>query len=275
MSVAENGGTWINWRATGAPGGDPVLFIMGLGGSARAWWRLLPHLEADHRLIVFDNRGTGDSDRVRGPLGMADLVGDALAVLDDAGVQRAHVVGVSMGGMVAQHLALEHRERVRSLVLGSTTAIGRTGEVPWRMLATGGLRPLVGPGRAFALVAPLLYAERTRAEHADRMRQDWELRVADATDSKTIWAQIAAIARHDVRERLGELAGVPALVLHGAEDALVPSARGIELARAIPDARLVLLPGCGHMLTTDDEAGSAAAIRAHLAGFAASTERAA
>ncbi len=146
--VAENGGTWISWRAYGE--GEPVLMIMGFMGSARAWFRLLPHVAEHHRAIVFDNRGTGDSDRPRGFFTMDDLVGDALAVLRSAGEESAHVVGVSMGGMIAQHLALDHPERVRSLTLCCTHPGGRRPEGrPWRLLASIALRPLLGAGGTF------------------------------------------------------------------------------------------------------------------------------
>ncbi len=260
-------GAWIHWRAHGPaePDGEPVLLIMGLGGSGAMWWRLVPHLSARRTAIVFDHRGTGDSDPVRRPLAMADLVGDALAVLDDAGIERAHVVGVSLGGMVAQQLALAHRDRVGSLVLGCTSPGGRRGVPPWRLLASAAARPFLGPGGTFDLVAPDLYAARTRRERPERVREDYERRVREGTDPRTIWAQLAAAAGHDVRVRLSELAGIATLVLHGEEDRLVPPARARELAAAIPGARLVMVPDCGHLLGTDAEEATSAAILEHVA----------
>ena len=149
---------WIAWREQGpleadAPG-EPVLMIMGLGASSRLWFRLLPCVARRHRAIVFDNRGTGDSSPVRSRLSMRGLAHDARAVLDDAGVESAHVIGASMGGMIAQHLALEDRASVRSLTLACTTPGGRSGVPPWRLLATAALRPMLGSRRTFPLVAP-------------------------------------------------------------------------------------------------------------------------
>src|SRR5205814_1016438 len=144
--------------------------IMGLAGSGAMWWRLLPHVARGNRAIVFDNRGTGGSSPVQRRLSMADMVADALAVLDAAGVQKAHVIGASMGGMIAQHLALDHRDRVRSLVLACTTAGGRRGAPPWRLLATSALRPVLGPARTFPVVAPVLYSPHTRRERPERVR---------------------------------------------------------------------------------------------------------
>jgi pimeloyl-ACP methyl ester carboxylesterase len=273
VPVARDGGVRLRWHEEGE--GEPLLLIMGLSGSARAWHRLLPHVAARRRTIVFDNRGTGDSSAVGGPLSMADMAADARAVLDAAGVASADVMGVSMGGMIAQHLALDHRDRVRSLILGCTTAGGARGAPPWRLLAASALRPVVGPTRTWGLIAPALFSSRTRRERPDRVAEELQVRVADATDPRTTFAQMAAIARHDTRARLAELAGLPVTVLHGDEDALVPVARGRELAAAIPGAEFVMLAGCGHLLTTDDEDATASAVLAHLARAGASSRSAA
>jgi 3-oxoadipate enol-lactonase len=264
----SRGGAWITWREEGPfepdAAGEPVLLVMGLGASSRLWYRLLPWIGRRHRAIVFDNRGTGDSSPVRSRLTMRGLAEDARAVLDDAGVESAHVIGASMGGMIAQHLALDHRARVRSLVLACTTAGGRSGAPPWRLLTMAALRPLVGARLTFPLVAPVLYADATLRESPDRIGEDLKRRIADGTSPLTVYAQMGAIAGHDTRARLGELADVPTLVLHGADDRLVPPERGRELAALIPGARLELIPSCGHLLTTDAEEETATAILAHL-----------
>ncbi len=258
----------LAWRSIGPlepdAAGEPVLMNMGLGGSSRLWYRLLPWISRRHRAIVFDNRGTGVSDPVRSTLSMRELANDALAVLDAAREESAHVIGVSMGGMVAQHIALDHRDRVRSLVLACTTAGGSRGAPPWRLLAASALRPVLGASRTFPIVAPTLYAATTRRDRAERLREDLARRIGDETPALTIWAQMAAITGHDTRERLRELQGLPTLVLHGLEDALVPVKRGRELAELIPGARLELIPACGHVLTTDAEEETATPIVEHF-----------
>ena len=238
--------------------------IMGLGASSRLWFRLLPWIARHHRAIVFDNRGTGDSSPVRSRLSMKGMAHDARAVLDDAGVESAHVIGASMGGMIAQHLALEDRSSVRSLTLACTTPGGRSGIPPWRLMTTAALRPVLGSRRTFPLVAPALYGKATLKERPARVHEDLDRRLDDNTSPITLYAQIGAIAGHDTRARLGELKGLPTLVVHGLEDNLVPSDRGRELASLIPGARLELIPACGHLLTTDAEAQMAGAILAHL-----------
>ena len=109
---------------------ETLLLIMGLAGSGAMWWRLLPHLARRHRVIVFDNRGTGDSAPAHRPLSMREMAGDAVAVLDAAGVAEAHVMGASMGGMIAQHVALDHGGRVSLAGARVHHAAGSAGSPP-------------------------------------------------------------------------------------------------------------------------------------------------
>ena len=269
MREARTSNGWIAWREEGPlepdASGDPVVLIMGLGASSRLWYRLLPWLAREHRVILFDNRGTGSSAPVRGRLTMGGLAGDAVTVLDAAGIERAHVVGASMGGMIAQHLALDHRDRVRSLVLACTTPGGRSGAPPWRLLASAAVRPLLGSRRSFPLVAPSLYAAATlrrparsrgRGPRSPDGRRDLSAHALRAAgrDRASRHALPAGRARRAAR----------LLVVHGLEDRLVPPARGRELAELIPGAHLELIPACGHLLTTDAEDQTAGAILGHL-----------
>jgi len=254
----------LHWRREGDPSGPPLLMVMGLAGSLGAWHRLTPHVQACD-VVVFDHRGTGRSDPVAGPLTMAALVADTLAVMDAAGMRDAHVHGTSMGGMVAQHLALDHRERVRSLVVSCTTPGRLRGQPPWRLLAAGMLRPLVGGARAGFLAAPALYGSRTLRDRPERLGEDLEVRLREEAVPRTLLMQLAAIAGHDVRARLPELAGAPVTVLHGAEDLLVPVEHGREVARLVPGARMVELAGCGHFLTTDADEEYAEVLLEHVA----------
>ena len=123
MPFVENQGARIYWDEQGS--GVPVLLIMGLGYTSDMWYRVRPALSAEYGTIALDNRGVGRSDMPPGPYSMALMASDAAAVLNAAGVESAHVFGVSMGGMVAQEFALQFPQRVRSLILGCTAA-GRT-----------------------------------------------------------------------------------------------------------------------------------------------------
>ncbi len=119
MPRASTSGASLYYQVHGS-GGDPVLLIMGLGSDLHFWERQIPAFAARHRVIAFDNRGVGRSDKPPGPYSVAMLAADAARVLDAAAVERAHVVGLSMGGMIAQELAIAHAERVGALVLAGT-----------------------------------------------------------------------------------------------------------------------------------------------------------
>src|SRR5689334_15115760 len=123
MAQAEaTDGTRLYYERTGA--GAPVLLVMGLGMNATGWWRTIPVLAQGLEVIAFDNRGSGRSDVPEGPYSADQMADDAMAVLDDAGVARAHVYGISLGGMIAQQIVARYPERVDRLVLGATTPGG-------------------------------------------------------------------------------------------------------------------------------------------------------
>ena len=262
MASALNGSVRLHWRSEGE--GEPVLMIMGLGASSIGWYRVLPRVAREYRGIVFDHRGTGSSDPISGLLTMEDLVLDALAVLDAAGEESAHIVGASMGGMIAQQLALHHPHRVRSLALCCTTPVSRQGLPPWRLIGGAVLRTFLTPRQSAWLMTPALYSKSTRTEHPERMDGDMEVRMAAPTPARTTWLQLLAIARHDTRDRLTDLAGVPVTVIHGDEDVLIPLERGELLHELIPGSRLAIIPEAAHVLTTDEEQASVAALLDHL-----------
>ncbi|HEX4182933.1 MAG TPA: alpha/beta fold hydrolase [Caulobacteraceae bacterium] len=220
-----------------------MLLIMGHLYSSRMWYPLLPALTKTHRAIYFDNRGTGESDTTHSAT-IAEFAADALAVLDAAGVERAHVYGVSMGGGIAAEFAMRYPDRVSSLVLGCTmmkTAKGA--RAPWvaRLLyhlPLGLVRPLLR-----SQVRPDAYGS---AAPAEAVAKDIEVLAGDRFTMRGVRAQAAAIANYTTtREAVGRLA-MPTLVLHGDEDRTVDVEHGRELAEAIPNSRLVILEGAGH-----------------------------
>ena len=236
--------------------GDPVLWLQGLNAPAAAWAVQLAHFGQSHRSLAPDARGVGESDAPPGPYTTRQMAHDALAVLDAAGVQRAHVVGLSLGGAVAQELALLHPERVRSLALLSTFAAqaprGRALLEAWRALY------------------PVVFAD-------PRLRKAWELQAYSWLFTDRFWrseanvraalrfaatqpqqtpqgfaGQVDAALSHDTRERLPQLR-VPTLVVHGELDQLSARANGEELARLIPGAELRILPEVGHAVNLEGQ----------------------
>jgi 3-oxoadipate enol-lactonase len=235
---------------TGGPG-PPVLLVMGLGMNATGWWRTVPVLtDAGLRVIAFDNRGVGRSERAPGPYTVAEMADDAASVLDAVGVERAHVYGISLGGMIAQEIALRHPGRVHALVLGATTAGGDM-HVPAddATVAFLTLRARMTAEHAVWASVPINYAPRTRAEGGDLIAQDIARRLRYPVESEYYCAQLAAANAHDARV---EEIRAPTLVVHGEQDVLIPPVNGERLAAAVPDAELSLWPGAAHLYFTDE-----------------------
>jgi 3-oxoadipate enol-lactonase len=240
----------LYWEEAGGTG-PPVLLIMGLGMNATGWWRTIPVLvEAGLRVIAFDNRGVGRSERVPGPYTAADMAEDAVSVLDEAGVETAHVYGISLGGMIAQELALRHPDRVRALVLAATTA-GGDALVPAdeSVNAFVRLRAQMTAEHAVWASVPINYAARTRREGGHLIAEDIAQRLRYPVEAEYHSAQLAAAHGH-----AATVSGIraPTLVVHGEEDVLILPVNGERLAAAIPGAELSLWPNAAHLYFTDE-----------------------
>jgi pimeloyl-ACP methyl ester carboxylesterase len=246
--TTSSDGTRIHYEVHGA--GVPVLLVMGLGSNAYGWYRTVPWLSERHQVIALDNRGTGRSDVPAGPYSLAQMAADVAAVLDAVGHERAHVMGASLGGMIAQRFTLAHPERVRSLVLVCTTPGGpnaaRASDEVMAALVQGG----EDPSTVYRRNAWFLYGDETRTEHPERIEQDIEYRSKIPTQPAGYFGQLQAAVGHDAWDELPTIA-VPTLVIHGDADLLVPAANGRFLAERIRGAELVIVPGAGHMLQSD------------------------
>jgi pimeloyl-ACP methyl ester carboxylesterase len=244
MPYATHQGVRIYWEEHGS--GPPVLLIMGLSFTHEMWYRILPGLARQYRVILLDNRGIGRSDVPPGPYTIRQMAGDAAAVLDAAEITSANVIGASMGGMIAQELALCYPARVQSLLLGCTSHGGILAHWP-RFSRLGGLPTSVAGRDRELLLIPLLYAASTPRE---RVLEDIDVQCRCACTRRGCLNQFAGILLWSSFLRLPRIS-VPTLVAHGAEDCLIPPQNGRVLAARIPGARFQLIPKAGHILMTD------------------------
>jgi pimeloyl-ACP methyl ester carboxylesterase len=269
VPVADRGHTQIFWEEQGS--GEPLLLVMGLGWPRQMWARHLPALTERFRVITFDNRGVGQTATTLSQWTLADMAGDAVAVLEAAGVTQAHVYGASMGGGIAQVLALEHPDRVGALILGCTAARADRRSVPvWPVIRH--LLPAVGAGRQarkVALARALVYGPATDPV---LIAEDLRLLASLRRPAAGIRAQRRAVLAYEGSQpRLGSVRS-PTLIIHGSADRIVPLRYGQELARLIPDADFVVLPGAGHMYLTDATQDADATVLSFLAAHPLSPE---
>lgn len=235
----------IAWYDAGT--GVPVLLIMGLAYPAAAWFRQVPVLAEHHRVLTVDNRGAGETGVVAGaPYTVETMTQDCLAVLDEAGVEKAHVVGISMGGLMAQELGLNHSDRLLSLTLMATHPGARSWVLPADVIEFLTARAGMSAEERGEFSIPFNYHPST-----DRslIEQDWKERAAGTAGPEGYAAQ-GGTALWDGYDRLPTLS-VPTLVMHGAQDRLVVPANGEKIAAAVPGARLDLIDNANHILTTD------------------------
>jgi 3-oxoadipate enol-lactonase len=250
MAFARNGPVKLYWESVGR--GPAVLLVAGRGMTVSGWWATIPVLARSFRVITFDLRDTGRSSRLAWPYSTAQMADDAVAVLDAAGEQRAHVYGMSLGGLVAQEVALRHPDRVRALVLGASSAGGFATYLPSSFARTFVVRAAaMRPEEAEWGAVAYTYAERTRRLHPERIFADIAHRLSSPLDSLAYLHQSAAATAHNAYARLNQMAA-PTLVVHGEQDRVVPPANGLVLAERIPGAQLHMWPDAAHMYIVDE-----------------------
>ena len=239
-------GTRIHYELAGRDDGEPLLLLQGLGADLKGWAAQRYALGRRFRLLLVDNRGAGGSDKPEGPYDLEVMANDAVAVLDAEGVDSAHVMGASMGGVMAQIIAVRHPQRVRSLVLSCTACHHRDWRVEllreWADLAESkGMRALAGEAIRW-LVGP---------RHHVRFRVPFGLLgpLVLNIPAHAFAAQARAITAmsDDVRDEL-RFVTAPTLVIVGTQDILTPLPDSEELAERIAGAELSIVPGAAHGL---------------------------
>ena len=237
-------GTRIHYDTWGNPDGEPVLMVQGLGADRRGWILQRRAFGAKYRCIALDNRGVGKSDKPPGPYDLSMMARDAMAVLDDAGVDKAHVMGASMGGVISQIIGVLHADRVRSLTLACTACR----QLPWR-------RELLAEWAALAQTEGMASFVHRNARWLFGARSFRRLQpfigpvggLALNASPEAFTAQVDAIldADESLREELHRVTA-PTLILVGSQDILTPRGDSEELATLIPGAKMAVVRGAAH-----------------------------
>jgi pimeloyl-ACP methyl ester carboxylesterase len=261
MPNVDAGGTELYFARSGS--GEPMLLIQGMSATHLTWGRpFVASLEQSFECIVFDNRGMGLSGAARMPFTTADLAGDTVALLDALEIESAHLVGISMGGMIAQELALAHPQRIRSLTLGATYCGGPEGtlmsEEDLRMLGAA----MASGDREQVLRAmwEINLSPDFRVK-ASRYVAFQEMAVALRAPKDVVFQQMQACSAHDTSARLAGLE-VPTQVIHGTADRLLGVNNGIQIA-ALLSVEPRLLEDVGHMFWWEQPERSAGLVREH------------
>ncbi len=252
MSVryAHSSGVRLAYEVRGD--GEPLVFIHGLGYDRFGWGPLPDLLAKDFRVVVLDNRGVGDSDVPEGPYAVSQMAADVAAVLDAADVEQTNVFGVSLGGYIAQELALMYPERVRKLVLGSTAPGGpRSHPMPAPGLEAFGRFPTMEREAGLRLMVENSLGGHAVRERSELVEEIYAYRLERGPTLAGWQAQAYAGATFDAYDRVGKIE-VPTLVIQGGGDKVVDPRNAGLLVELIPDARLELIPDRGHLLVWEE-----------------------
>jgi 3-oxoadipate enol-lactonase len=262
MPSVDASGTDLHYLRAG--GGEPMLLIQGMSATHMAWGRpFLDEIERSFDAIVFDNRGMGLSGEAELPFTIADLAADTAGLLDALDLESAHVVGISMGGMIAQELALAHPERIRTLTIGASYCGGPNGTLmaPADLQMLGEAYASGEQERVFRAMWEINLSPTFRAEDS-RFAAFTEMGSALPAPQPVVLQQMRACGAHDTHARLSQIS-LPTLVIHGDVDRLLGYENGREIAAAIPGARLETLESIGHMFWWEQPQRSADLIREH------------
>jgi 3-oxoadipate enol-lactonase len=248
MPTIEANGQTLYYEVHGD--GEPLLGIMGLAADTLAWTLQVPAFSSRHRTVLFDNRDVGQSSQAQGAYEIADMAGDALALADALELDSFHLLGVSMGGAIAQEMALAAPERVRTLTLAVTYAAGGRWGHTLSDVWGARVKRMSREERIDELL--LLTLSEEFFENADgvAMLRELMLQNPHPQQPEAFARQLAASSRHDARARLGDLT-MPTHVIGAAHDILVPVWKSEEVAGLIPDAKLTVLEACPHGLNVE------------------------
>ena len=249
MPVVKAGNIHMYYEVHGQ--GEPLLLIMSMGNDLSGWQGQIPQLSTKYRVLAFDNRGSGRTEAPDAPYTIAMMADDTAALMEALGMAKANVLGKSMGGYIAEELAIRHPGRVASLMLAATSIGPYIAEAPilesWVREKAQGMNKKT----LFQLMLPFIFTDKTFEEPENvRMAVETIASRPQATPAYAMRRQFIACAEHSARGRTGDV-DAPTLVLAGSEDLFIPFSLSAELAAVFPNGRLVVLKGGGHELNVD------------------------
>jgi pimeloyl-ACP methyl ester carboxylesterase len=234
--------------------GFPLVLIRGFGSNADHWYCQVPVFSQQFRVVVFDNRGVGRSDRPDHPYTIPMMAEDTVGLMDVVGIPCAHVLGISMGGMIAQEIALRQPGQVKGVVLACTHCGGFRAMPPAQRVSEIFAEYIESGSPAAALkVLTCLFTERTLREAPDLVKEYAEVSARHPAETRVLLHQWEAIRGHDTWERLARIKS-PTLVTTGDDDVLIPPENSRVLAERIPGARLEIIRGGGHQFVVEQAA---------------------
>ena len=250
--IADSQGVKIAYELRGD--GEPLVLVHGLAYDRAGWGRLPDLLAERFRVVLVDNRGVGESDAPEGPYAVAQMAADVAAVLDDAGIERTNLFGVSLGGYIAQEFALTYPSRVAKLVLCSTAPGGPKAQpMPAAGLEAFGKFPTLERGAGLRLMVENSLGGRAVRDLPALADEIFAYRLEHAPSLAAWQAQAYAGATYDSYDRIGAIS-TPTLVLQGGADNVVDPRNAELLGELIPNARVEIVPQRGHLMVWEDSA---------------------
>jgi pimeloyl-ACP methyl ester carboxylesterase len=244
MPIAHANNIDIYYEIHGS--GPPLVLIMGLRRNAEWWYRQIPELSKHFTLIAFDNRGAGRSDKPEMDYSIRLFADDTAELMNFLGIPKAHILGISMGGYIAQELAINHPDKINGLILGCTScggsrAVSMSEERMEKFAANKGLTP----EQILRKDMDLYFSDRFVREHSERIEEFVNISFRYYQPADAFFRQLNACLNHDTADRVSKVSS-PTLIITGDDDHLVPSENSRILKELMPEADLELFPGCRH-----------------------------